>query len=80
MVYKSGYFPRVLGIMLMIGCFGYLGDVVAVGLSPGFESSPSPYLGLPAGLAEIAFLLWLLVKGAKVQRQEEHAPVTVQVG
>lgn len=72
LVYKSGYFPRVLGIMLMIGCFGYLGDLVAISFSPGLESSLSPYLGLPAGLAEIAFLLWLLVKGAREVRRDEE--------
>jgi hypothetical protein len=77
LVYKSGYFPRVLGIMLMIGCFGYLADVVAVSISPGLESSLSPYLTLPAGLAEISFMLWLLVKGATVQRQDEQAPATI---
>ena len=59
--------------MLMIGCFGYLADLVAVSISPGLESSLSPYLALPAGLAEISFTLWLLVKGAKVHRQDEHA-------
>jgi hypothetical protein len=77
LVYKSGYFPRVLGIMLMIGCFGYLADLVAVSSSPDLESSLSPYLALPAGLAEIAFMLWLLVKGATVHRQDEQAPATI---
>jgi hypothetical protein len=78
LVYKSGYFPRVLGIMLMIGCFGYLADLVATYLSPGFESSLSPYLLLPAALAEISVLLWLLVKGANVEQQDERAPGTVR--
>jgi hypothetical protein len=77
LVYKSGYFPRVLGIMLMIGCFGYLADLVAVFSSPGLESSLSPFLALPAGLAEIAFMLWLLVKGATVHPQDEQAPATI---
>jgi hypothetical protein len=78
LVYQSGYFPRVLGIMLMIGCFGYLGDLVVISFSPGLESSLSPYLGLPAGLAEIAFLLWLLVMGAKEPRRDEAAQATAR--
>ena len=24
LVFKSGYIPRILGVLLMIGCFGYL--------------------------------------------------------
>ena len=65
LVYRSGYFPRVLGILLMIGCFGYLADIVVIYSSPILESVLSPYLALPAGLAEMAFLVWLLAKGAR---------------
>jgi hypothetical protein len=68
LVYRSGYFPRVLGIMLMIGCFGYLAHVVVILISPDFESGLAPFLALAGGLAEILFLLWLLVKGANVAR------------
>lgn len=68
-VYRSAYFPRLLGVMLMLGCFGYVADVVVVSMSPGFESRLSAFLALPAGLGEIAFLLWLLVKGVRVDRQ-----------
>lgn len=77
LVYTSGYFPRVLGVMLMIGCFGYLAHLVAIYVSPNFESSVSLYLALVAGIAETAFLLWLLVKGATVPRPDEPAPATV---
>jgi hypothetical protein len=63
-VQHSGYVPRVLGMLLLLGGIGYLGDVVGFFLTPGFESSLTPYLVMPAGLAEVSFLLWLLVKGA----------------
>lgn len=65
LVYRSGYFPRVLGVLLMIGCGGYLAGVAATYLSPGFESPLAPFLALPAGLAEVLFLLWMLVMGAR---------------
>jgi len=77
LVYKSGYFPKALGVILMIGCGGYLADVMAIYLSAGFVSSLSPYLATVAGLAELLFLLWLLIIGTKMQRQDRHAPVTV---
>lgn len=66
LVYRSGYFPRALGIMLMIGSGGYLADVVITLLSPRLESSLSLYLAMPSGLAEVLFLTWLLIKGAVV--------------
>jgi len=65
-VYRSGYFPRVLGAALMVGSFGYLASFVSTVASPGFESGLAPLFAWPAGIAEIAFLAWLLVKGAKV--------------
>jgi len=30
LVYKSGFFPRILGVLLMIGCFGYLLDFFSI--------------------------------------------------
>ena len=66
LIYRSAMFPRVLGIVLMLGCGGYLGGVAASYLSPTLESSIATYFGLVGGLAELAFLLWLLVFGARV--------------
>lgn len=65
LVYRSGYFPRALGVLLMIGCGGYLAGLVVTYLSPGFESNLAPFFALPAGLAEVLFLLWMLVMGTR---------------
>jgi hypothetical protein len=65
LVFTSGFFPRVLGILLMLACFAYLGDIVATYSSPDFESGLTPFFGLVAGVGEISFLVWLLVMGAK---------------
>jgi hypothetical protein len=65
LVLRSGYFPRALGVLLMLGCAAYLADIVAIYSAPGFESHLSVYFGSVAGLAEVSFLLWLLVKGAR---------------
>jgi hypothetical protein len=69
LVFRSGSFPRVLGIVLMIGCGGYLADIVAIYLAPGFTSSLSTYFATVAGLAELLFLLWLLVMGARAPQR-----------
>ena len=67
LVYRSGYFPRVLGIMLMVGCFGYLKDAFVASLFP----SVGLIFRLVAGIAETSFLLWLLIMGAKVPAQDD---------
>jgi hypothetical protein len=66
LVYKSGYLPRLIGIFLMIGSAGYIADLVAVYSSPGFDSSIGLLFASVGGLAEIVFLLWILVMGVKV--------------
>ena len=52
LVYRSGFFPRVLGVLLMLGCVGYLADLVAIYVSPSFDSPLSMVLVLPAALGE----------------------------
>lgn len=64
LVYASGMFPRLLGILLMLGCFGYLGQLGAIYASPGLDPERGLPLAIAAGLTETAFLVWLLVKGA----------------
>jgi hypothetical protein len=66
LVFKSGILPRVLGILLMLGCFGYLIDFTGRVLFPGYaESGIAGFVRLPASLGEIGICLWLLVMGAR---------------
>jgi hypothetical protein len=74
LVYRSGYFPRVLGIMLMVGCFGYLTDAFVSSLFPSVGASVGLIFALVAGIAELSFLMWLLIIGAKVPQRAEQTP------
>jgi hypothetical protein len=66
LVFKSGILPRALGILLMLGCFGYLIDFTGRALFPGYaESGIAGFVRLPASLGEIGICLWLLVMGAR---------------
>lgn len=53
LVYRSGYFSTVLGIILMIGCGSYLADVVAIYLSLESSSSVSLTLGARSSVLRI---------------------------
>ena len=69
-------FPRVLGVALMVGAFGYLASFVLTAASPRLEiSDAAMFFAIPAGLAEGAFLLWLVIMGVSVPRSDAHGAV-----
>jgi len=66
LVYKSGFLPKVLGIFLMLGCFGYLINVFGRTAVPHFSDYLiSAYITLPATIGEIGICFWLLLVGIR---------------
>ncbi|MBP6748194.1 MAG: DUF4386 domain-containing protein [Xanthomonadaceae bacterium] len=66
LVYKSGFLPRTLGILLMLGCFGYLIQLFGDTLFANYaQSALSGVVTLPATLGEIGICFWLLIVGTK---------------
>ncbi len=63
-VYKSGYFPRMLGVLLMAGAVTYLMDFLGIFLVPGYGTSSNMLVLIPAVIAEMSFCGWLVIKGA----------------
>ena len=64
--FKSGFVPRLLGILVMIGCFGYLLELLVIFVVPSYEIIS--YLGLAVAIiAEFSLTFWLLVKGITVE-------------
>jgi hypothetical protein len=67
LVLKSGRMPKVLGIVLMFGCLGYLVDVFGALLVSGYvDSTVARYAMLPASIGEIGACLWLLLFGVRI--------------
>jgi Domain of unknown function (DUF4386) len=79
LVYRSTFFPRILGIGLAIGGIGYVANILATAIPPATVSHRFPYIMLPAGLAEIMLTLWLLIVGVNVQRWKEQAGAAIRV-
>jgi hypothetical protein len=69
LVFKSGFLPRILGIYLMISCFGYLIDFVTFYFFPNFGVS----INMFTGWAELFLCLWLLIKGVNFEQWEQLA-------
>lgn len=67
LVFKSGFLPKIIGVLLMIGCCGYLIDFFIASLFPDATSTISEIITLPADLGEFSLCLWLLIKGVKNQ-------------
>ncbi len=67
LVYKSGFLPRILGILLMIGCFGYLTEAFGRILVPTVyaASGISNFVIIPSALGEVGTCLWLLIRGVR---------------
>lgn len=76
LIFKSGYFPKILGILFLVAGLGYLIDSFAILLSTTYETTPV-FLALPIAIAEIAFPLWLLIKGVNIERWEKRALLPV---
>ena len=69
LVFKSGFLPRILGVLLVIGGFGYLIDTFIFFLFPNFDVAINMY----TGWAELFLCLWLLIKGVNVEQWEKRA-------
>jgi len=67
LVYKSGFIPKFFGILLIIGCFGYLTDFFGYFLYPDYYGKTiiPTIANIPHALGEIGIGLWLLIIGVK---------------
>ncbi|MEP6785501.1 MAG: DUF4386 domain-containing protein [Sphingomonadales bacterium] len=66
LLFRSQLVPRVFGILLMAGCFGYLIAFFGRLLVPEFTLLPFVrYISLPGSIGEIGTCLWLLTMGIR---------------
>ena len=66
LVIKSGYFPKVLGGLLIAGCIAYLTLLFTTFLAPEAGPGSESVLGAVSGIPELAFMAWLLIRGVRV--------------
>jgi Domain of unknown function (DUF4386) len=73
LIFRSTFFPRILGIGLATGGIGYVANILATAIPPETGAHLFPYIMLPAGVAEISLTLWLIIVGVNVPRWKEQA-------
>jgi Domain of unknown function (DUF4386) len=78
LAYKSGMFPKALGVVLIVGGGAYLVDVLARLLVPDFGDRIHAFLAIPPTIAEIWMVGYLLVKGVKESRSTDRVPAVAE--
>ena len=73
LIFKSGYLPKAIGVLMQIAGFCYLTNSFALILSPAVANRLFPAILVPAFVGEASLCLWLLIKGVNVQRWRELA-------
>jgi Domain of unknown function (DUF4386) len=66
LVMRSGFLPRILGVLLIVNCFAYLAVSLTSLLAPSYASVVNRFATIPE-TGELWIMLWLLIKGAKVE-------------
>jgi len=67
LIFKSNFMPRIIGILLMIACMGYVIESFAAVL--GYNVS----LIFFTGWGEMVLMLWLLIKGVNAEQWQQRA-------
>lgn len=60
LIFRSGYLPKFIGVLLVIGGIGFILKSFTLALAPTYSSG---ILLLPMSLGGVTLLVWLLVKG-----------------
>jgi Domain of unknown function (DUF4386) len=63
LAYRSGMFPRPLGVVLMAGTVAYLLDVALQFLAPALADAINPVIVVVVIVSEVSMLAYLLIKG-----------------
>jgi hypothetical protein len=61
LVYRSGFIPQILGVLLMLASVGYLADSFGKFLVPHYDAN----IAMFTFIGEVLFMLWLLFRGGR---------------
>lgn len=72
LAYRSGYLPKVFGVLVLIAGLGYLAD----GLGTVLRGDHAVGLGRFTFVGEVALIFWLLISGRRHDFRDQGDPVT----
>ncbi len=74
LIFRSGYFPKTMGLLMLAAGLSYLINSFALLLAPAFATAIFPGVLLPAFVGELSFCLWLIVKGVNIKQWQQRVP------
>jgi hypothetical protein len=72
LMYRSGYFPKTLGVLQAMAGVSYLINSFALILFPALADKMFPAIVLPAFVGELGTCVWLIVKGLNQAKWDER--------
>jgi hypothetical protein len=72
LIFRSGYLPKLIGILMQIAGLSYLTACFAALFAPAFADLITPAVLIPPLIGESSFCLWLLVKGVNIAKWKER--------
>ncbi len=75
LAYKSGLFPRALGVVLVVATASYLLDLLVAFSFPELAKQIHPFLIIAPAVGEIWMVVYLLVWGVKSPQATDRAPI-----
>ena len=85
LVYKSGFIPKILGVLLFVNGLGYMISSIKFVLFPEFLPAVSKIVYPTYFIGELPLIFWLMIKGIRsnhklntitLQIQEMYEPAT----
>ena len=68
LIFRSGYFPKFIGILMQLAGFCYLVACFAALFAPAHADLLIPAILLPPLVGESSFCLWMLIKGVDIDK------------
>ena len=72
LIFRSGYFPRILGVLMQVAGVCYIVNTFVLLLAPDWARQLFPAILVPCFIAELSLGLWMLVKGVNGPKWQER--------
>lgn len=79
LVYRSGFFPKIPGVLLVLAGVGYFAQSYGTIVAPGAADLLTTVVLVLAIPGELVFALWLIIKGVDEEKWQRRALTADQI-
>jgi hypothetical protein len=76
LIFKSGYFPKALGVLMLLAGLSYLLNSFALLLAPALAAALFPAVLVPALVGELSLCLWMIFRGIRMPAWQQRVQPT----